>query len=114
MYETGDVFQLCPVGDVSIFWPCFTGRQTESEIQITQIYRNEFKTVFILDSSFRQDSGSGYYEFLCRLKQGKCTEADVDKLRERMEKHLSEDERKVFADSLNVYPTRFLSQQHNM
>jgi len=85
--------------------------------EISGIYRDITK-VIILEKSYRQTGSDGkeeteFLEFLYRLRQGECTEDDVENIRRRRVSVLKEEDRKILDETLHAYPMRWMVREQN-
>ncbi|CAG7816433.1 unnamed protein product, partial [Allacma fusca] len=111
----GDIWQLGPVGDFELYTkPLIDSPQ---HLAAFNLYHS-FENVFALKNSYRQggndESSAKHRQLLERLKRGGCQKDDIDFLSTRIKNKLSEDEIRLFRNSLHIFPTNSQVRAHNL
>ncbi|CAG7718959.1 unnamed protein product [Allacma fusca] len=111
----GDIYQTGPVGDFPLF--STKSPRFNDDVRSARKVFQSFDTVVILDKYYRHDGEDEAQMklklFLQRLKRCELISADIEYIRGRMERTLSEEERESFRRALRVFPLRWQVRECN-
>lgn len=108
----GDFSQMLPVASHTLWSE--TSKLDRFSKEGQDIYRNEFKTVFVLKEVMRQAEDSTFTNLLYNIRTKNVKEPDVALIRSRCRENLSEEEQIKFKDSLRIFCTNSQIRDFNL